>query len=98
MNKKLHCSLLVFSIAMMSTSWAQDNLPPVQRTQFGAPKCPEDNDIRNIDVRLSARVVPPKNQAALQVERAKAITCRRSGGEYTPRDWDRMRAVTSGDN
>jgi hypothetical protein len=84
-------------LASAATSAYAQDLPPVRYNQFMSPLCPTDNDIRNIDVRLSARVVTPQNQIALTAERVKAIACRQTGGQYTSNDWERMRAVTNGD-
>lgn len=73
-----------------------NGLPPVQYVN-GAPNCPRDLDIKNIDTRLSARVVPADNMAALHQERDKAVRCRTLGTRYSPEDWKRMNAVIRGD-
>jgi hypothetical protein len=89
---------LLLAIPIAPAALAQSELPPVRYNQYGAPQCPTDTDLRNMDVRLSALVVPADNKAALIAERTKAQACRRSGGTYTHRDWERMRAVTNGDS
>ncbi len=90
--------LAVIPYLCTAAALAADNLPPVQRTQYGAPKCPTDLDIKNMETRMSARVIPAKNRVALEAEHAKAHLCRRAGTEYTPDDWKRMKAVTRGDD
>lgn len=94
--KKLH-TLALAAYLCTAAALAAETLPPVQYTPNGAYKCPRDIDIKNMDTRMSALVVPAKNLVALQHERAKAVTCRMTGAQYTPEDWKRMNAVLRGD-
>lgn len=88
-------------VALLSLSAAAvvsaQTIPPV-RYLDGTPACPLDLDIRNIDTRLSALVVPADNQRALVQERAKAVQCRFNGGQYSEGDWKRLRAVLRGES
>lgn len=83
--------------ALLITAAEAQNIPPVQYVD-GVPACPRDQDIKNIDTRLSARVVRPKNEGALLMEKSKATHCRQVGGRYSQADWKRMNAVINGDN
>jgi hypothetical protein len=87
---------LLASMVLAGAANAQ-KLPPVQYID-GAPACPRDVDIANIDTRLSARVIAADNQMALHQEKAKAIQCRMIGARYSGEDFKRMHAVTRGDN
>ncbi|WP_048441785.1 hypothetical protein [Caenimonas sp. SL110] len=87
-------SLLV-TVVVSGAALAQ-SLPPVEYVN-GAPQCPRDLDIKNMETRLSARIVPADNAAAVRQELAKAAQCRRMGLSYGPDDWKRMNAVTRGD-
>lgn len=87
---------LLAALAIVGAVHANNALPPVQYIA-GAPACPSDLDIKNIETRLSARVVPPDNAGSLHQEKAKAMTCRTAGGRYSQDDWKRMKAVTRGD-
>ena len=74
---------------------------PNPRPEKQAPEpasCPSELDIKNIHTRLSARVVPAKNTAALHTELAKAERCARIGGRYSYDDWQRLQAVLRGDD
>ena len=71
-------------------------LPPVRYID-GAPACPSDTDIRNIDTRLSSRVLRPSNERSLRVERRIAVRCRTHGLRYTPADWERIARVVRGE-
>ena len=71
-------------------------LPPVRYID-GAPACPSDTDIKNIDTRLSSRVSAPSNEISVRAERQRAVRCRTIGSRYTPADWERMKAIIRGD-
>ncbi len=86
---------LLLTLVISGAAVAQ-NLPPVEYVN-GAPQCPRDLDIKNMETRLSARVVPADNAAEVRQEIAKATHCRRMGLRYGPDDWKRMNAVTRGD-
>lgn len=73
-----------------------NELPPVRYVD-GAPACPSDTDIKNIDTRLSSRISSPSNESTVRAERQRAVTCRMAGQRYTPADWERMTAVIRGD-
>jgi hypothetical protein len=60
--------------------------------------CPSETDIRNIHTRLSAKVIPAKNRAALYTELARAERCPTLGGRYSHEDWKRLQAVLRGDD
>lgn len=87
---------LLAAFAMAGAAHASNTLPPVQYIG-GTPACPSDLDIKNMETRLSARVVAPDNASSLHLEKAKAMTCRTAGGRYSQDDWKRMKAVTRGD-
>jgi hypothetical protein len=46
---------------------------------------------------LSAKVIPPKNLAALYTELAKAERCPSVGRRYSYDEWKRLEAVLRGD-
>lgn len=71
-------------------------LPPVRYVD-GVPACPSDTDIKNIDTGLSSRVSSPSNEGTLHSERQRAVRCRMVGLQYTPADWERMKAVIRGE-
>jgi len=60
--------------------------------------CPSETDIRNIHTRLSAKVIPAKNRAALYTELAKAERCPAVGRRYSYEDWKRLQDVLRGDD
>ena len=87
---------ILAALVVGGAAWATE-LPPVQYVN-GIPACPSDQDLKNIDTRLSARVIPADNRAALQQEKAKATRCRMTGTRYLEFDWKRMEAVIRGDS
>jgi len=87
---------LVLAVGSISAA-AQQNLPPVQYDERGVPTCPSDLDLRNLDVRLSATVRRPENEASVRQEQRLAIHCRMAGSRYTEKDWERLRAVLRGE-
>lgn len=90
---------LVLALALLgltSVATGQD-LPPVRYVD-GAPACPSDLDIRNIDTRLSARVISPANEQTLRAERRKAVQCRQSNKRYSEKEWRRLEAVIRGED
>lgn len=60
--------------------------------------CPSETDIRNIHTRLSAKVIPASNRAALYKELAKAERCPAVGRPYSNEDWKRLKDVLRGDH
>jgi hypothetical protein len=92
----------IIAVAMLTTAFlsasAQEvhELPPV-RYIGGAPACPSDTDIKNIDTRLSSRISAPLNETSVRTERQRAVRCRMIGSRYSPADWDRMKAIIRGD-
>lgn len=76
-------------------------LPFVASAQTAIPpehgNCPTDKDLSNIDTRLSAKVVTPKNQQALHTQRTLAIQCRALRGQFSHAQWERFNAVLRGE-
>ena len=60
--------------------------------------CPSETDINNIHTRLSAKVIPAANRAALYTQLAKAERCPTLGRRYSYEDWKRLEGVLRGDD
>ena len=99
----------VRSVDVQGNSLAAARSPPPQPapTPVGAPSayqalppgsCPSETDIGNIHTRLSAKVVPAANRAALYTQLAKAERCPTLGRRYSHEDWKRLEGVLRGDD
>jgi len=86
----------VFAFWCVAGAGIAQELPPVRYTN-GIPQCPSDNDLRNLDVRLSAVIHTPRNADSVRKEIHRAQTCRRVGTTYSAADWKRMEAVVRGE-
>lgn len=89
-------NLLATGLVAVGAAAGAQQLPPVVY-ENGRPQCPIDRDIKNLETRLNARVVPPPNAQSVQFERDKAIQCRLQGARYSDAEFTRMEAVTRGD-
>jgi hypothetical protein len=88
---------VILLVPFLAFSTFAQQLPPVRYVD-GAPACPSDTDLRNIETRLSSRVVRASNETSLRMEQQRAVQCRMSAtARYGDADWKRLRAVVRGD-
>lgn len=76
----------------------QQSAAPAQQIAPTPVSCPSEVDIKNIHTRLSAKVIPAGNRAALHRELAKAERCIAIGGRYSYEDRRRLESVLRGED
>lgn len=76
----------------------QQSAAPSRQTAPAPASCPSEVDIKNIHTRLSAKIIPAGNRAALHQELTKAERCLAIGGRYSYEDRRRLESVLRGED